>query len=239
MLPDSLYAPLAVVALSIFAMMLAGFYQKYEADQTMRRTLAKKEITLIDEIEQLLKGISKLPLSYELRHMLRVEMVTRYTKVTDIYPKHPNLSMLMLHSGERMKAEPKQNVPSPKIESSKELNILILNIYALINFFNENNIRQKLSPGKIPDFVQELGETRAKMSFKYYSEKADEKYQEGDEYGARQLAGELSSILHTKGPNTELVKELFQDTEALIKKFRTQPQEENGSNENETAVTKT
>lgn len=231
---ESLYVPLAVVGLSILAVIITGFYQRYEADQAIRRTLVQKEIRIINEIEELLSALSNAGLPPDFRKILRMDIVERYTRITNTYPKYPNLSKLMLAAGEKMKAESQQQGTVPTLQAPEELAKYTSQINNFIRHLNETPFAYDVKPETTPKLVEQLGECRAQLCFNFYTTQAKTLQESGETLQAKKLLGELNGILSKKGPNTDKVRNLFEKSKQLFNEKTPDAKEEKQEAVNQT-----
>lgn len=220
---ESLYIPLAVIGLTVLAVIMAGMYQRYEADQAIRRSVAKREIRLVQELENLLNQLNDAALSPDLRKMLRIEVVKRYSKVVDVFPKYPNLAASLLHAGEQMKAESKQQgSTAPTFDTPEAMAAYNQQINHLIGFLKESTLLHHPANEKKAQFITELGECRAKVTFNSYTRRAKASINNGDQFAARTMIGELSGILSHRGPDTPLVRDLYNNSVKIQESYANQ-----------------
>lgn len=219
MLLESLQIPMVVLGLVILTLLMTVVLKKYQAHQVIKRvTLQGLENNVID-LGKAMDAVKRMPLPREVRVLLRSEILARYQAMASLYSGYPNIDQLIDQAKSKLNAEgPDAGTEPPAMESAAELAKVSNALNTLIRLIS-SGILTRLTPQDIHKISQDIGEIRAKCSFRFHVDEARRLDAGGQRDKARSLIYKLMSILSYQGPNTDLIRDYYKQGEGLISEY--------------------
>jgi hypothetical protein len=204
---------LGLVVALLFAAAMVKRYQDYKAQQ--RATLRRVE-SAIPLIEQALKDLAEVPLSRNLRVLLRGDVFSRYQTIHQLHRRYPEIDKRLQEARSRMDTEgPDSGGTVPPIPDEQYFRLLLGGIDRLVGFFERGGpIRGQRVEERLA-MLQQLKERRAETLARYHMVQANRYQEDGDTNRARQHLKTLIEELRKRGPNTDFVRELYQEAEQM------------------------
>jgi hypothetical protein len=229
--------PLAVLGLLAATLLLAAInhrYQRYQAE--VRAAVRRFEARLL-QITEALAALGPVPLSRELRVLLRADVLARYQRIARLYRRYPDIRQRLAEAETALHAEgdlPGRNVGP--IDSEQSFRRFTSSLDNLIDIIRHGALLQPVPRDVREIFVRELGERRAEVMARFHLVEARRLEQQGDLTKARAHLTTLMQRLRRLGPSTPFVQALYDEAEqALValgrRAFETQPQPADGAEE--------
>jgi len=219
MLPVSLQIPAAVLGLVLLTLIMSWVLKRYQVHQALRRKTLQGLEKKVLHVSQAMDAVKHVPLPRELRVLLRSEILAYHQAIAGMLPSYPNIDQLTAESKSRLNAEgPESGSEPPVMADAIALAKTTNALDALIKLIS-SGLLTRLSPQDIHKISQDIGERRAKVTFRYYVDEARRLEAGGQKDKARSLIYKLMSILGRKGPNTALILDYYKQAEELIKRY--------------------
>ena len=216
MIPAQWLMPASVLGLVIAAILAAGLVSRYQQYKAFQRARLKRVATPIGAIERGLNQLGSVPLSKELRQVLRGDVLRRYQAVARLHRGYPRIERLLAEARARLDSEgAAQGNSVPAIEDETRYKALVSALEDLIVFFEQHGPLEPLGQAHRRVLMGELKERRAEVWARYHIVAAHRASDASDPRLARQHLHALMSKLKTQGPNTDFVRALYQEAEQL------------------------
>lgn len=216
MIPAEWQMPVVVLGLLIGLLFAASLVSKYQAYKAQQRATIRRIGSAIPIIENALVALSGVPLSQALRVVLRNDVYQRYLLIGQTMASYPNLSTLQSQAKTRLDAEgASQGASVGPVEDEGLRKQWLGAIAELLGYLEKGGPVTHLRTEQRMHFLQELKERRAEINARYFIVLAHRSEEAGDLGAARKQLGGLMALLKEQGPNTEFVRALYAEAEAL------------------------
>lgn len=209
--------PLAVIGLVVLLLVMAGLVKRYQIHlATIRENVRRLEAPL-PALRVALDNLSGVPLSRELRVMLRNDELARHQAVQRLVPKHPQIARQISETRARRDAEgPKPDLGIRSVESEQDLRRLLDAIDHVHDYIASGAPLPHLRAEESKVFREELGERRAEILSRFHLVAASRLLDANDTSHARQHVNTLMHTLRDRGPNTEFIRQLYGEAEHML-----------------------
>jgi hypothetical protein len=208
---------LAVLGLLAATLFLASVHQRYQRHQAeVRAAVRRCESTLL-LIGGALSDLGPVPLSRELRVLLRADILARYRRIARLYRGYPDIRQRVAEAETALHAEgdlPGNNLGP--IENEQVFRRFTSALDGLHDIVRHNRMLQPLPADVRGIFERELGERRAEVMARFHLVAARQLEQDGDLTKARAHLTTLMQRLRRMGPSTPFVKALYAEAEQAL-----------------------
>jgi hypothetical protein len=209
--------PLAVLGLVVATLVLASLHQRYQVHQAQIRTAVRRIENQLLAIEEALAHLARVPLSRELRVLLRADVLARYRRIAKLHRGYPDIKSRVAEAETAMHGEgapPGGGVGT--IDSEQQFRQWLGALDALREVVHFNALCQPLPRDVKTIFERELGERRAEVLARFHLIEARRLEAQGDITKARAHLTTLMQRLRRQGPSTEFVQALYAEAEQAL-----------------------
>lgn len=216
MIPEEWMMAVVVLGL-VLALLLASTvvqsYQRYKAEQRAR---LRRTLSTIGLVENALEKLRTVPLSKELRLLLRGDVYDRFKLVRKIHPGYPGLGQLLQQARSRLDSEPSDMAASvPPVQDQEQFMSLKQALDELIDYLGRGVAGKGQAAKQREQMLRELKERNAEVLASFHIVQASRSREQGDTRLALRHLHTLMEQLGTRGPNTEFVRQLYLEAENL------------------------
>lgn len=215
--PEEWAIPVVVIGMLLAMLFMAAMVNRYQAHQARVRASVRRNQMRIDGISECLTGLQGVPLSRELRVALRGEVLARYQRIRQLYPRYPELGDKIRMAEQAVQGEgarPQSGVGP--LEDDQVFRATVAALDALIATVEQADTIQSIPRDVRAIFGRELGERRAEVMARFHLVQSMHCEREGKLTGARGHLTTLLHILRQRGPSTDFVRELYAEAEAAL-----------------------
>lgn len=208
---------LAVLGLLAATLLLASVQQRYQRHQAEVRAVVRRCESTLLRIGGALTDLGQLPLSRELRVVLRADILARYKGIARLYRGYPNIKRRVTDAETALNAEadlPGRNVGP--IESEQVFSRLTAALDILMDTIRHDRMLQPLPVDVRGIFERELGDRRAEVTARFHLVAARRLEQEGDLSKGRAHLTTLMQRLRRQWPSTPFVRALYAEAEQAL-----------------------
>lgn len=207
--------PLAVAGLLLATLCLAGLLGRYQSHRRRIRGIARRIEASCRAISRALEALRGVPLSRELRVMLRTEVCVGYQQLRRYYRRVPALDDSARAAQKALDAEgPTAPDGVGPIEDEQARCRLLCALDDLDRLIAAGTLARPLPRDVAAVFRRELGERRAEVVARYYLVASRRLREQGRTARARAQLATLMRILRERGPATGFVRALHQEAAA-------------------------
>lgn len=211
---------LAVLGMLLAMLFMAAVLKRYQAHQAMVRAAVRRLQQVIDDITQGLAVLSKVPLSRELRTILRAEILASYQRIARLTRRYPGIGERLQAAQTALQAEGEKPPGGVgPIDSEVAFRELLAAIDSLVHVVSAIRTVQPIPADVRAALVRELGERRAEINARFHLVQADGLLRDGDWSRARAHLTTLMHALRQRGPSTDFVRELYSQAESALTKL--------------------
>lgn len=214
---DDFGVPLAVLGLVGATLFLAGVHQRYQRHQAEVRAAVRRFESGLLKIAGPLSELGPVPLSRELRVMLRADILARYQRIARLYRAYPDIKRLIAEAETALHAEgelPGRSVGA--IESEHAFRRYKSSLDSLIEVIHHGALLQPVPRDVRGIFERELGERRAEVMARFHLVEARRLERAGDISNGRAHLTTLMQRLRREGPSTPFVQALYDEAEQAL-----------------------
>lgn len=211
--------PAAVMVLVVLLVVVASAVKKYQTHMAHKRATVRRVTSAIPMIEESLEALNTLPLASELRLMLRGDVVNRLQEARKVLSSYNDIDTLIASAQKRLDDEKLHQVDEiPLVESEQERVVLFDALLRLTEYLQGGGPIEHFSTDQRHAYIVEMKELRAEILARFHNEQAELLR---DEHGAkaRQHLMALMAVLKERGPNTERVRDLYHEAEAMMEEL--------------------
>ncbi len=215
--PGEWAIPVAVIGMLLAMLFMAAMVNRYQAHQARVRASVRRNQMRIDGISDCLASLQGVPLSRELRVALRGEILARYQRIRQLYPRFSDVCNKIRMAEQALQSEgarPQGGVGP--IEDDQVFRATVAALDALIATVDQADTIQPIPRDVRAIFGRELGERRAEVMARFHLIQSMHCEREGKLTGARGHLTTLLHILRQRGPSTDFVRELYAQAEAAL-----------------------
>jgi hypothetical protein len=209
--------PLAVLGMLLAARLMVSVVSRYELHQTSVGRMLRDLENGVAAVADALETLAPVPLSRELRVMLRGEIHARYLQIGRLRRRHPAIREKTRAAEDAISAEgAKATGGVGPIESDAALRRILRALDQLADLIGRGATVQPVPRDVRTIFRRELGERRAEAVSRYHLVEARRRADAGDLPGARAHLKTLMQILRERGPGTGFVHELRAEAQSAL-----------------------
>ena len=209
--------PLTVLAMLMLALAMGSVLNRYQAYQSDVRALVRRLDSGATAIMVALAALGRVPLSKELRLILRSEVLARYRRIRRLYRRYPAIIERIAEAQRALGAEgPRSPGGVGAIEGEQVLRKTIAALDHLNQFLGQGQMLQPLPDDVRTIFRKELLERRAEVMSRFHLVEAKRYERQGYENRARTHLIALLQGLRQNRPATEFVRLLYAEAEAML-----------------------
>lgn len=217
--------PLVVLAMLSGLLSAAALLNRYQAGQARLRSAVCRLESAAAALAEPLDALRTVPLSRELRMLLRAEILAVYQRIRGVYRAYPGISQKIQAAEAALNAEgaPVAGGVGP-IDDAQALHRVLTALDGLSDWLHQGRALQPLPRDVRAIFGRELGERRAEVLCRFHLVAARRDEEAGRIGRARGHFTALVQVLRRRGPRTEFVSELLAQTESAFLAFSSRRQ---------------
>ena len=209
--------PLTVLAMLALALALAAALNRYQALQIDVRALVRHLDSGATALVAAFAALGRVPLSKELRLVLRSEVLARYRRIRRLYRRYPAIVERIAEAERALGTEgPRPPGGVGPIEGEQAFRKTIAALDQLNRILGRGQMLQPLPADVRSIFRKELAERRAEVMSRFHLVEARRCERRGHENRARTHLLALLQGLRQSGPATEFVRLLYAEAEAML-----------------------
>ena len=209
--------PLAVLAMLMLAAAMGSALNRYQVYQTDVRALVRRLDSGATALLAALAALARVPLSRELRLILRSEVLARYRRIRRLYRRYPAIIERIAEAERALGAEgPRPPGGVGPIEGEQVFRKTIAALDRLNRFLGQGQMLTPLPDDVRAIFRKELLERRAEVMSRFHLVEAKRYERQGHENRARTHLIALLQGLRQNRPATEFVRLLYAEAEAML-----------------------
>ncbi|RLJ21518.1 pyruvate-flavodoxin oxidoreductase [bacterium endosymbiont of Escarpia laminata] len=204
--------------LLIAALMLASIVHRYQVHMAQKRMKIQRLLRGVDFEEGLLDRLSGCPFPAETRQLLQKDMLARYQAIRGVDRRYEGIDRLIGEIGQTL-ASPEVASQSHNILDKPHLQKVVDALGELMGFLQEGGLLNRTPAEVVREHVEKLGRQRAECVSRFHFTKAEQSFEEGNVHDALGHCNAIKEFLTDKGPNSDEVKALYDEAEALRKRI--------------------
>lgn len=209
--------PLAVLGLVMATLGLASLHHRYQRHQAEIRSQIRRFEQGLLKIKDALGQLGSVPLSRELRVLLRTEVLARYERIARLYRRYPDIRALITEAQGALQSEGAPATPGVgPIADQQTFSRLNAALDSLRELFRQRDLLQPLPPDVRTIFERELGERQAEVLARFHLVESHRREELGDITQSRVHLTTLMQRLRRQGPSTPFVKALYEEAEQAL-----------------------
>lgn len=216
--------PLAVLGMLLAMLFMAAVVKRYQTHLAVVRTSVQRIEQGLKVLLDSLEALRSVPLSRELRVLLRADVLARLQRIARLYRRYPGISTRIAEAEAALNAEgaPPANGVGP-IDDERVFRQMLKAFDSLLDMI-ANRTTLKPIPGDVCKiFRRELGERRAEVNARFHLVQSMKLHRSGETTRARTHLTTLMQVLRSRGPSTDFVRELYGEAEAALKALSVPP----------------
>lgn len=212
--------PVAVLAMVVCTLLMAAIVRQHQLHRARLGAIIRRYDVGAREIEDALGKLHEVPLSQELRVLFRGEVYARYRRIQRLFKRYPGIAQRIAQAESRLAAQgPMPAGGVGAIENDAYLQELLAALDGLSAFLAAGHLLQPAPADLRQSLRRELGERRAEVNARYHLVRSRHHERENDVTRARVHLTTLMQVLRSKGPSTEFVRSLYNETEMALKEL--------------------
>lgn len=217
-----LFAVLVMLAVMLFA---SSLLKKYQAHKALLRTKVRRIEKGISYIENALNALQKIPIPEGLNTTLRQDLFDRYQDLQVVFPSFPDINKKLREAKLKLQTESPADIEEvPFLETEDSLGEITRAIDEVVYYLDSiRPLKQALSSDVIANYKSALGERRAEVISRYLLTLSSRAEQQGNREEAKGYLNRLLSILRTRGPNSDFVRQLYGEAEQQLHALNHEP----------------
>lgn len=217
---DEWGVPLAVMGLVAATLLLAAVHRRYQAHQAKVRAAVRQiEHQLVLTLSAL-DDLAGVPLSREIRVLLRADVLARYRRIAKLHRAYPNLRQRIADAETSLHA---QGEPLPGgvgvITDVQTYRRYYRALEALVAVVCHGATLQPIPRDVRSIFARELGERRAEVASRFHLVEARRLEIAGDLIKGRAHLTTLMQLLRGHGTRTPFVQAFYDEAEQALVAF--------------------
>lgn len=209
--------PLTVLAMLVLASAMGSALNRYQAYQSDVRALVRQLDSGATALLAALAALGRVPLSKELRLILRSEVLARYRRIRRLYRGYPAIVERIADAERALGAEgPKPPGGVGAIEDEQAFRKTIAALDRLYQVLGQGQMLTPLPNDVRAIFRKELAERRAEVMSRFHLVAAKRYERQGHENRARTHLIALLQGLRQNRPASEFVRLLYAEAEAML-----------------------
>lgn len=216
-LPDEWGVSLAVLGLVSALLALAAMHHRYLANQVKVRAVVRQIESCLLPVSSALGDLRSVPLSRELRVLLRADVLGRYRRIARLYRRYPMIRQRIAEAETALRAEgepPGSGVGA--IDGEQTFRRLSAALDALLDVIRHGATLQPIPRDVREIFVRELGERRAEVLSRFHLVEARRLETAGNITKGRAHLTTLGHQLRRSCPSTPFVRALYEEAEQAL-----------------------
>ena len=209
--------PLAVLAMLALALLLGVALSRYQVYQGGVYVVVRRLDSGAAVLLAALSALRRVPLSKELRLILRSEILLRYRRIRGLHRRYPAIAERIAEAERALGAEgPRPPGGVGPVEGEQVLRKTSAALDQLNQALAAGQMLQPLPADVSAIFRKELTERRAEVMSRFHLVEAKRYQRRGHENRARTHLMALLQGLRQSGPATEFVRLLYAEAEAML-----------------------
>ena len=204
--------------LLIAALMLASIVHRYQAHMAQKRMKIQRLLRGVDLVEDLLDRLSGCPFPAETRQLLQTDMLARYQAIRGVDRRYEGIDRLIGEIGQTL-ASVEVASQRHNILDKPHLQKMVDAFGELMGFLQEGGLLKRTPAEVVREHVEKLGMQRAECIHRFHFAKAEQSFEEGNVHDALGHCNAIKEFLTEKGPNSNEVRVLYDEAEALRKRI--------------------
>jgi hypothetical protein len=208
---------LAVIGMLAATLVAAALANRYQAHQARVRDTVRRLDAGVSALNDSLSALGRVPLSRELRLVVRGEVVARCRRIRALARRTPGIDQRISAAEAALQAEggtPPGGVGP--IENEQAFRRLTTALDELLAVLQQGRLVQPVPLDVRGIFVRELGERRAEVLARFHLVESHRREEDGDLLRARAHITTLMHGLRQRGPSTDFVRELYREAETAL-----------------------
>lgn len=209
--------PLAVLGMLLATLFMASVVKRYQAHQAIVRSAVQRLEKGVGDLLGSLDVLRPVPLSRELRVLLRGDVLARLQRIARLYRRYPGIKERITDAEAALAAEgaPTGSGVGP-IEDDRSFRQMLKAFDELQEMISSGSLLQPVPRDVREIFRRELGERRAEVNARFHLVQSMQYKRSGDKTRARGHVTTLMQVLRSRGPSTDFVRELYAEAEAAL-----------------------
>jgi hypothetical protein len=208
---------LAVAGMLAATLVAAAIANRYQAHQAKVRDTVLGLERGVSALNDALSALARVPLSRELRLVLRGEAVARCQRIRALARRTRGIDQRIRAAEAAVQAEG-GTLPGGvgPIENEQAFRRLVAALDDLLTMLQHGRLLQPVPTDVRGIFVRELGERRAEVLARFHLVESRRREEAGDLLRARAHITTLMHGLRQRGPSTDFVRELYREAESAL-----------------------
>ena len=214
---DEWGVPLAVMGLVAATLFLAAIHRRYQSHQAQVRAAVRRIENRLRLIAGALDDLNGVPLSREIRVLLRADVLAGYRRIAKLHRSYPAIRQRIAEAETALHAQgdPLSNGVGV-ISDEQTFRRYAKALDELISLIRHGATLQPI-PGDVRKiFNRELGDRRAEVFSRFHLVEARRLEKAGEISKGRAHLTTLLQLLRTAGPMTPFVEALYQEAEQAL-----------------------
>ncbi|MCB1800743.1 MAG: hypothetical protein KDI82_03550 [Gammaproteobacteria bacterium] len=209
--------PLAVLGMLLALLFMASVVKRYQAHQAVVRSAIQRLEQGLADLLGSLDILRPVPLSRELRVLLRGDVLARLQRIARLYRRYPGIEARITDAEAALAAEaaPSGNGVGP-IDDERSFRQMLNALDELQGMISSGSLLQPVPRDVREIFRRELGERRAEVNARFHLVQSMQYKRSGDRTRARGHVTTLMQVLRSRGPSTDFVRELYVEAESAL-----------------------
>jgi hypothetical protein len=209
--------PLAVTGLLLATLVLASIHHRYQLHQAEVQSQVRRLEQGLLKTKEALDRLGMVPLSRELRVLLRADVLARYQRIARLFRRYPEIHVRIAEAESAVQSEaPSAGGGVGSIPDQQTLVRFTAALDSLHEVVRQGDLLQPLPPDVRMIFVRELGERKAEVLARFHLVEAHRCEGLGDLAQSRSHLTTLMQKLSRQGPSTPFVKALYAEAEQAM-----------------------
>ena len=209
--------PLAVAGMLLATLLMSALVKRYQEHQVLVRARLQRLGHSVHALEQALDVLRTVPLSREMRVLLRGELLARLQRMARLSRRYPGIRQRIGEAETALNAEGAPNAAGVgPIDDEPMFRRIVHAIDELTEVFAFGDTLQRVPPDVREIFRRELGGRRAEVHARFHLVQSVKRRKTGDTSRARAHLTTLLHVLRRRGPSTDFVRELYAEAEAAL-----------------------
>lgn len=209
--------PLAVMGLLGATLVLASLHHRYQLHQVEVQSQVRRLEHGLLRTKEALDQLGMVPLSRELRVLLRADVLARYQRIARLFRRYPEVRTRIVEAESVLQSEgPSGGAGVGPIADQQTLTRFTASLNTLHEVVRHGDLLQPLPPDVRMIFERELGERKAEVLARFHLVEAHRWQGLGDLSQSRSHLTMLMQKLSRQGPSTPFVKALYSEAEQAM-----------------------
>ena len=215
-IPSNWQMPAVVLGLLLGLLVSASLVRHYQEYKAYQRARLRALVEQSGRLEQALGQLARIPLSQPLRSALRDYLARQYAAIAKVHKAYPDIQKLIDASRLRIGNDGgATNGHVPAIADRGEYTRMLTAMDQVIDMLFTRGTRLREAATHLAGWKREVLERRAEINARFYIVQAHRAHARGDKREVFSLLRTLLEQLQQRGPDTEFVRSLYQEADAM------------------------